>query len=89
MRLKERSYFYNINVPGEASSADAEAAASYPENGTKIIHESENLKQQILNVDEMGFYWEKMPSRTFIVREEKSNAWFQIFKGQANSLTRS
>ena len=39
MKFRERNHFHNRKVKSEATSADVEAATSYPEHLVKIINE--------------------------------------------------
>ena len=56
-------------MQGKAAGADAEAAASYPEDPAERIHEGGYTKQKIFNVEAAALF-RKKPFRTSIFREK-------------------
>ena len=69
---------------GERASANFKAEARCQDLPT-IINEDIDSKQQIVNVGKTALFWKKLPSRTFMVREEKVMSGF---KGQPDSPVR-
>ena len=84
MRIKERRCLhYMKTMQSKAASTDVEATVNYPDL-PNIISEGGCPKPQIVN-RQTASQWKNMPSRTFIVREEKSMTGF---KGQTDALVR-
>ena len=85
-KFKKRHALHNLKIQGETASADADAANKYPEQFIKIIEEHGYLPDQIFNADETGLWWKKMPSRTFISRNERRAPGFKVSKDRITLL---
>ncbi|XP_060768610.1 tigger transposable element-derived protein 1-like [Neoarius graeffei] len=82
--FQERYGLTSAVLHGEKASTDTEEAAKYPEKWRKIIRDGGYRPEQVFNMDETGLYWKKMPSRTYIMKEE---ARAPGFKAQKDRIT--
>ena len=71
--------FHCIKISGEAASANIEATRAFTAEFKKIIEANDLPPDLVFNVNETGLYWKKLPSRTYISREENSVPGFKAF----------
>ncbi|UYV78607.1 hypothetical protein LAZ67_16002133 [Cordylochernes scorpioides] len=69
--FKKRSGIHSVVRYGEAASSDMKAAEDYIKIFSDLIKAQGYISQQVLNCDETGLFWKKMPNRTYITAEEK------------------
>lgn len=85
-KFKKRFSIHSLKFKGEAASADDGAATTYPEEIQGFIKEEEFLPDQVFNADETGLCWKKMPSRTFLSKNEKVAPGFKAQKDRFTLL---
>ncbi|XP_023223549.1 tigger transposable element-derived protein 1-like [Centruroides sculpturatus] len=85
-KFKKRHSLHNIHIQGEKASADEDAAKKYPAELADIIQTKGYLADQVFNADETGLSWEKMPSRTYISKNEKTAPGFKVSKDRITLL---
>ena len=86
MRFCHRANLHNLKCSGEAASADHAAASEFPAKLKKMIEEGGYSPKQVYNIDETGLFWKRMPSRTYIAREEKTAPGFKAAKDRLTLL---
>lgn len=62
------------------------AAQEFPAVVRQLIEEKGFVPQQIFNCDETGLFWKRMPSRTFLTKEEKKAPGFKVAKDRFTLL---
>ncbi|XP_055374156.1 tigger transposable element-derived protein 1-like [Condylostylus longicornis] len=78
--FKKRFSLRNVKLQGEQASADVEAAQKFILEIPRIIEEGEYSADQIFNADESALYWKRLPSRTFISKNEKQSPGYKTCK---------
>jgi hypothetical protein len=58
--FKRRANLHNLKLGGEASSADNDAASTYPAHLAHLIEECGYCARQVFNAEETGLFWKKM-----------------------------
>ena len=69
-----------LRVIRESASVEHEAAINFPPQVRKLIEDKGFVQQQIFNCDETGLFWKRMPTRTFLTKEEKKAPGFKVVK---------
>lgn len=74
-RFRKRTNLHNC--VGE-SAADLKAAQNYPKEFRDIVERGNYPPNLVFNVDETGLFWKRMPSHTFISKEERIASGFKV-----------
>ena len=86
-RFKRRFGLQSVSLYGEAASADEPAAKRYVEDVfPKIIEDNGYLPEQVFNMDETGLFWKRMPTRTFLFKDEQKRPGFKAHKDRVTLL---
>lgn len=85
-RFKTRGNLHSVALKGESASADTLAAEKFKLELKAIIEEGGYSAQQVLNADETGLFWKRLPGRTYISKSEKSSPGYKTCKDRLTLL---
>jgi hypothetical protein len=85
-KFRKRYGLRSVSLHGEAASADKEAAEAYVDTFKTIIEEGGYMPEQVFNMDETGLFWKRMPSRTFIMKDEATASGFKAQKDRVTLI---
>ncbi|XP_023219201.1 tigger transposable element-derived protein 1-like [Centruroides sculpturatus] len=70
--FRRRTGIKYVVIHNESASADKEEAEKFYLKFEEFIKKEGYCPQQIFNCDETGLFWKRMPSHTYITKEEKN-----------------
>ncbi|XP_064092986.1 tigger transposable element-derived protein 1-like isoform X2 [Macrobrachium nipponense] len=82
----QKRFHLKCSWHGEMASTDREAAMKYPETFKSIIREKGYRPEQVFNVDDSSLFWKKMPSRTYLMKDEASASGFKAQKDRVTLI---
>ncbi|KAF0746713.1 tigger transposable element-derived protein 1-like [Aphis craccivora] len=85
-KFKNRCNLHNVKLVGESASADHLAAKNFPIELKNVIEQGGYTPEQVFNADETGLFWKRMPSRTFLSKNEKTAPGFKAAKDRLTLL---
>uniref|UniRef100_UPI00358E5639 tigger transposable element-derived protein 1-like n=1 Tax=Myxine glutinosa TaxID=7769 RepID=UPI00358E5639 len=86
-KFQKRFGLRSVLLHGEAASADKAGAEEYVNNTFKtLIEEGGYRPEQVFNMDETGLFWKRMPSRTFIMKDEAKAPGFKAQKDRVTVI---
>jgi hypothetical protein len=71
---------------GEAGSAKTGDAEKFQETFQEMLDDGGYNANQVFNADETGLFWKKMPSRTYITKEQKKLPGKKVMKDRLTLL---
>ncbi|XP_054610573.1 tigger transposable element-derived protein 1-like [Dunckerocampus dactyliophorus] len=86
-KFQKRYQMKSVVLHREAAFADQFAAEEYV-NYTflNILEEGNYHPEQVFNMDETGLFWKRMPSRTFIFKDEAKDCGFKAYKDRVTVI---
>lgn len=79
-KFQKRFKLKSVSLYGEAASVDKPATEGYVKEKFKTVEEGGYSGEQVSNMDETGRFCNRMPTRTFIIKEEARAPGFKACK---------
>ncbi|XP_023706958.1 tigger transposable element-derived protein 1 isoform X2 [Cryptotermes secundus] len=85
-KFQKRQNLQNIKMKGDAGSGEDVAPYDFADEFKAVVRAKGYKPQQVFNLDETSLFWKRMPSSTFLSKEEKTAPGFKAAKDRLTVL---